>query len=318
MNNIKVTVLMPVYNCEQYVADAVVSVLDQTYPFFELLIVNDGSTDNTRSIIESFEDTRIRIINQENKGVASALNLGLLNARGEYIARFDADDICMPDRLAKQIDFLDSNIDYIIVGGEAEYILDDGKSLFHFKCLGYSDSEIKAKVFSYCPFIHSSVMYRKDVILNAGGYSIYAHTFEDYLLWVQLTKKGKMANLPLQLIKVRYNPSSVTVDEKWRGSKFRKAKKQIIHKGFATKQDADFLMSIIGPQNTKQFKLSSYHALCAKKFLTDNYHPQNARKQIKEAIKVWPFRIENYLVLLASFLPRNIIVWYHLKSPNKL
>src|ERR1700755_1199399 len=114
--NPMITVLMPAYNAEHYIAEAIASVLQQTYANFELVIVNDGSTDGTRNIIKTFRDPRIKLIDQANMGVAAALNTGLGHARAPYIARFDADDICYPERLEKQLDFLQSNPDYILVG----------------------------------------------------------------------------------------------------------------------------------------------------------------------------------------------------------
>src|ERR1700749_3368895 len=95
----KITVLLPAYNAEKYIAKAICSVLAQTFTDFELLIINDGSTDDTEKIIRSFDDSRIVVINQENKGVSAGLNVGLAHARAPYVARFDADDICMPNRL---------------------------------------------------------------------------------------------------------------------------------------------------------------------------------------------------------------------------
>src|SRR5665213_1156313 len=93
----KVTILMPAYNAEKYVADAIESVLQQSFVDFKLLIINDGSTDQTHNIIRSFSDKRIQLINQSHRGIASALNKGLANAASPYIARFDADDICLPE-----------------------------------------------------------------------------------------------------------------------------------------------------------------------------------------------------------------------------
>src|ERR1700761_7286076 len=98
-NKPQITVLMPAYNAGKYIAEAIASVLGQTFGDFELLIVNDGSTDDTLDIINSFDDKRIRVISQPNQGVAAALNTGLKHAKAEYIARFDADDICLPQRL---------------------------------------------------------------------------------------------------------------------------------------------------------------------------------------------------------------------------
>src|ERR1700761_448098 len=117
-----ISVLMPAYNAEKYIGTAINSLLKQTFSSFELVIINDGSTDNTINIINAFNDKRIKLVDQQNKGIAAALNHGLKIARAPYIARFDADDICMPERLEVQYNFLSMNPDYVIVGSDADYI----------------------------------------------------------------------------------------------------------------------------------------------------------------------------------------------------
>jgi glycosyltransferase involved in cell wall biosynthesis len=313
-----ITVLMPVYNAGPYVAEAIGSVLQQSFPDFELLIVDDGSTDDTLQVIRSFDDPRIALLQQQHGGVAHALNHGLANARGRYIARFDADDICLPHRLATQFTFLEQNPGYLIVGSDAAYMLENGEHLFDFSCIGHTDEEIRDKLYFYCPFIHSAVMYRKQAVLDAGAYPELAHNFEDYLLWIKIAAKGKLANLQQQLIRVRFNPASVTIDEKWRGARFRQLKREIIQKGSITEAEGAELASIIQRQNLYRFKTSAYYALCAKKFLTDNYQPSRSRSFALQAIRTMPFRMDNYLLLLASFLPAQLIGWLHRKSPNRL
>jgi glycosyltransferase involved in cell wall biosynthesis len=311
----KVTVLMPAYNAGKYIAEAIKSVLQQTFTDFQLLIINDGSTDDTEEVIRSFEDERIVLINQSHKGIAPALNKGLSKADSIYIARFDADDICFPQRLQKQVSFLDDHPDYITIGCEAEYISEDGEHLFDFKSVGHTHEEIIQKIYSYCPFIHSSVMYRKDAVILAGGYCEHAHNFEDYFLWIQLLSKGKFYNLPEQLIRVRFNPASVTIDEKWRGRIFRKMKRDIITKGRITEQEGSHLFNIIKSQDLRNIKEGSYYALCGKKYLLDNYQPKKARPLFSKAISRYPFRCDSYLFYLLSFFPPVLISWlYQFKS----
>jgi len=314
---VKVTVLMPAYNAGKYIAEAIESVLQQSFKDFQLLIINDGSTDNTEEIISSFIDERIVLINQSHKGIAVALNKGLSKAHSIYIARFDADDICFPQRLQQQVSFLDNHAGYIIVGGEAEYISEDGQHLFDFKSIGHTHQEIIQKIYSYCPFIHSSVMYRKEAVIIAGSYSEHAHNFEDYFLWIQLLRHGKFYNLPQQLIKVRFNPASVTIDERWRGRIFRKMKREIITKGHITEQEGSHLSNIIKNQDLRNIKEGSYYALCGKKFLLDNHQPKKARPLFSKAISSYPYRCDNYLFYLLSFFPPVLINWlYQFKSKN--
>jgi glycosyltransferase involved in cell wall biosynthesis len=312
--NPKVTVLMPAFNAAKYISEAIQSVLGQTFTDFELLIINDGSTDNTLEIIKKFTDKRIRINTQESKGVSIALNNGLHAARGIYIARFDADDVCMNKRLERQVRFLDVNPDYIIIGSDAEYIKENGDHLFDFHCNSYACDDIMDRLYQHCPFIHSSVMYRKDDVLNAGGYSPYAHNFEDYLLWVNLLKAGKCCNMPDALIKVRFNSGSVTIDEKWRGENFRKLKREIIKRRTITEKEGNKLLSIIKSQEIRRIKESSYHALCSKKFLLDNYQPSKARWHAGRAIYINPLRLDNYALFVSCYLPLKWIKW--LKQHN--
>ncbi|MCW3087398.1 MAG: glycosyltransferase [Sediminibacterium sp.] len=318
MNTPLVTVLMPVYNAEKYIGAAICSILAQSFTEWELLIVNDGSTDRTADVIGTFTDDRILSIDQGNTGVAGALNHGLTRARGKYIARFDADDICMPGRLAKQVAFLESHPGYVLAGSDAEYLLENGEHLFYFSCIAHSHEEITRKLYVYCPFIHSAVMYRKTAVLAAGGYSAHAHNFEDYFLWIQLIKQGKMHNLPERLIKIRFNPASITIDEKWRGQKFRALKREIIHRGSIDAAEGETLMQIIRSQNLAPFKQAAYEALCGKKLLTDNHQPAKARKHFFKAIRLHPLRLDNYALLFASFLPGAWVQWLHEQSPNKL
>jgi len=317
-NSTKVTVLMPAYNAEKYIAEAIQSVLQQTFRDFRLLIVDDGSTDNTLQIIQSFSDNRIDVIHQSHKGIAAALNKGLLKTASEYIARFDADDICFPERLLQQVSFLDSHPDYIIVGSEAEYISENGEHLFHFKSVGHTHEQIIRKIYSYCPFIHSSVMYKKDAVIKAGGYSVHAHNFEDYLLWMQLLKSGKFYNLPQQLISVRFNPASVTIDERWRGRFFRKMKRDIICKGTITEKEGSHLLSIIKRQDFQNIKEGAYYALCGKKILLNSHQRKKARPLFSKAISRYPYRFDNYALYLLSFFPVFFITWLNRKKTSKM
>jgi glycosyltransferase involved in cell wall biosynthesis len=317
-NRPKVTVLMPAYNAGKYIREAIASVLEQTYRDLELLIVNDGSTDDPISQVLSFNDPRIILVNKEHAGIAAALNTGLRLADTPFIARFDADDVCLHQRLEKQLNFLEDHPDYVLVGSDAEYILENGDFLFGFQCIAHSNGEIQENLYVYCPFIHSSVMYRRDEVIKAGGYNVHAHTFEDYLLWTSLAKAGKLQNLREPLIKVRINASSVTIDEKWRGERFRQLKRQATTRGAITPEESDELLTIIKRQDVRKVKEGAYHALCGKKFLANNYQPAKARGHVRSAIRIRPLRLDNYLLYAVSYLPERFILWLHKQSPNRL
>lgn len=314
MNGNKITILMPTYNTAAYIGEAISSVLVQDFEAFELLIIDDGSTDQTVNIIRGFEDNRIRIIRQEHSGISAALNRGLQEANTNYIARFDADDICLPGRLRKQYDFLENNPGYVICGGEAEYISANGEYLFDFKCPAYSHEELLTIIKQICPFIHSAVMYRKEAVLKAGGYPVHAHNFEDHILWIRLVSQGKFCNLQQQLIKVRFNPSSATIDEKWCSKEFNLLKRKILVQGYASAEDGERLKLLVQTQQTKDIKEGAYHALCGKKFLVNNHQPTRARGQFSRAIKLHPAKWENYALYLLSYFPESLIQWLYRKT----
>jgi glycosyltransferase involved in cell wall biosynthesis len=300
-----ITVLMPVYNGEAYIREAINSVLSQTWENFELLIINDGSTDSTGEIARSFSDTRIRLIDTAHAGIAAALNSGLALSKYDLIARFDADDICMPDRLEKQHAFLVNHPDHVLTGSDATYIMDDGEWLFDFSCPGHTDDEIRLLIFQHCPVIHSAVMFRKEAVQKAGGYPQTAHNFEDHFLWIQLMAYGKLHNIPEKLIQVRFSAGSSTMDEKWRGRKFRSLKQQILKRGTVTEAEEDLLKNILQRQATESMKRGAYHALCAKKFLANRFDPPEARRHLEKAIRFKPLRPDNYLLYLISFFPEK-------------
>jgi len=311
-----ITVLMPAYNAAAYIKEAVDSVLSQSYKDFELLIINDGSTDETPSILDSYHDHRVRVVHQANIKLIKTLNKGLVLARGKWIARFDADDICYPNRLEMQIKFLQEHPDHILVGSDADYLDEEGNYLFTFKNNLYSDDEIKATEFRTCPVIHSSVMYLKDAVVKAGAYNELAISFEDHLLWLDLARLGKLANLPIPLIKVRFNPSSVTMDAKWRGREFNDIKERSIKKGFITDEDAARIKSILLKQDVKKYQQASYNSLIAKKYLWNQSDKTKARRHLRKAISAFPYKSEPYLLYLLSFLPEKVIKLLYKKVKN--
>ena len=266
----KITVLMPAYNAGKYLHAAIDSVLEQTFTDFELLIINDGSTDDTEKIIRSYSDNRIRLINQSNQGIASALNIGLLNANADLVARFDADDICMPHRLAAQYEFLLTHPEYIIVGSDAEYMDMNGEFVFTCRLPAHSNEEIQELTGNRCPFIHSAVMFRKAAILEAGAYDTHAYAFQDHLLWSKVIKNGKAGNLPQTLLRVRLNPESISIDERWRTKRFREIKSGSIRKGGITEEEGKEILGILKEQNNPKIKEGSYYSLLGKKYLWDN------------------------------------------------
>lgn len=208
-----ISVIMSVYNGEKYVAEAINSIINQTFKDFEFIIIDDGSTDNSLIIVKTLSllDERIRIIeNDGNIGLAKSLNRGISLARGKYIARMDADDISLHDRFMKQVDYLEKHHDIAVVGGSVIYINDEGKEGYH----GHyplSPYQVKWQLFFVNPMSHPSTMLRRKLFSEYGiHYNEQLTTTQDYDLWVQVSKQFQLANLPDQLLYYRQHGDSIS------------------------------------------------------------------------------------------------------------
>lgn len=210
----KITVLMSIYNGERHIAEAVESVLTQNFRDFELLLVNDASTDKTDEIIHTFKDSRIRIVkNPKNLGLTRSLNIGLKLARGEFIARLDADDVSFPNRLRRQHDFLNNNRDAGLVSSQAEVIDDSGKIVRYWD-INLSSEQIFYEISFYNCICGSSVMYRKDIVLDIGGYNEKYKLAQDFDLWQRLSRKTRFYTIKENLIRYRITKDGITLKNK--------------------------------------------------------------------------------------------------------
>lgn len=190
-----VSVVMAVYNGEKHLNESVSSIINQTFRDFEFIIVDDGSTDSTPILLREFsrKDNRIKIIRQENAGLPNALNRGILEAKGKYIARMDADDISLPDRFAKQVEFLERNQDVGLCGTACRLIGDSSGVSW----TTTDPDEIKCRLLFWPCITHSTAMMNKDLLVeNNLLYNPNYKQAEDYELWARLSKICKIANLP--------------------------------------------------------------------------------------------------------------------------
>lgn len=205
----KISVIMPAYNAEKYIREAIDSILCQTYADFEFIIVNDCSSDRTEEIILSYNDPRIVYLkNEKNLGVAVSLNRGLEISEGEYIVRMDSDDISMPERFAIQSVYLDLHCDTAVLGSNIEIFNTNGVV-----ATGWSStdpSQMKVDLFFSCGLAHPSVMMRRDVVLEFGGYDPNYNGLEDYELWCRVVEKYEITTLPDVLLRYRIHEHQVT------------------------------------------------------------------------------------------------------------
>ena len=208
---VKVSCVLPVYNGLPYLEEAVLSVLAQDFADFELLLIDDGSTDGSGDLCRALaaRDARIRVISQANAGIVASLNRGVAQAQGEYIARMDADDLCKPERFGRQVAFLDENSDVAAVGSRLNVI--DGEGRFVHKARGNAwqgGSHFPAAGITFC---HPTVMFRRAAFAQTQGYSEDFHAAEDYALWIEMSRLGRLIELPDYLLDYRVHGGSTSL-----------------------------------------------------------------------------------------------------------
>jgi len=207
--NPAVTVLMSVYNGEAYLEAAIQSILNQSFSDFELLIIDDCSTDGSASLLHQFKDSRIRVLrNEVNSGLTRSLNKGISLAKGKYLARMDADDISLPERLGLQYDFLESNPKYGLVGAERNILYKDHLKAKRGEVMTTHEAICVQQLFRNA-FIHSAVMMRTS-LAKLLHYDETIYAAQDYDLWLRISKQTKVANLPIPLINYRVHAESIS------------------------------------------------------------------------------------------------------------
>jgi len=206
-----VSVVMPVYNTAQYLDEAIVSVLSQTLQDLELIAVNDGSTDHSGYILDNYakNDKRVKVVHQENRGIAAARNRGMKEATGKYIAVMDSDDVCMPNRLEKQVSFMEKKPDIALLGSRCSFF-GEGKERIGV-CPALDAEIVKSRLLFLPTLSHTSVIMRHNVITKHNLYYDEGLPLaEDYELYTRFIKYGKIANLPDVLMKIRTHSESTT------------------------------------------------------------------------------------------------------------
>jgi len=203
-----VSVVMSVFNCEEYVGKAIESIINQTFNDLEFIIVNDGSEDGTLDILEKYwkNDKRIKIITQENKGLTKSLNIGISNSSGKYIARQDADDFSYPERIDNQVNAFENDSNLILLGTRANINFKG----FKYESPSYTYAEIKNKITKYNIFVHSSVMFRRSEFMKIGMYNELYKTAQDYEAWMRLSELGKLTILDNVLVERTVRKNSIS------------------------------------------------------------------------------------------------------------
>lgn len=214
-----ISVVMAVHNGQKYLQEAIDSILAQTFAEYELIIVNDGSTDGTKEILQQISDERVKVIHlQKNRGAASALNLAIEHAKGKWIAIHDADDISCPTRLEKQVHYLNENPGTVAVSSFIECIHGRNSLAPQVNLHGLerlinrvqSSEQIKAELYQTCPLTHGTVIFDRNAFLASGRYDVNLRISYDYDLWTRLVTWGKIGKIPEKLYKYRVHGDSIT------------------------------------------------------------------------------------------------------------
>jgi glycosyltransferase involved in cell wall biosynthesis len=204
-----ISVLLAVYNGETYLKEAIDSILCQTVADFEFIIVDDGSTDNTAAILQSYTDSRLRVIRAEkNCGLIDSLNKGVVAAKGKYLARLDADDVAMPDRFEKQLQYFAQHPDTVLLGTGA-MLIDSASKELYWTYYQQNIPAIPTHLLFRNVFIHSSVMVKTEILREFPFDKAY-YLAEDYIVWVQMAQKYAVAAIKEPLVKHRIHETNIT------------------------------------------------------------------------------------------------------------
>lgn len=209
----RISVLMSVFNGERYLRPAMDSLLAQTLGDFELIVVDDGSTDSSPLILDQYaaSDSRVRVIHQQNQGLTRSLNHALALATGEYVARMDADDICFPERFARQTEFLDNHPDVLCLGTAYEAIDAESKPLGRRQMATEPAQIDRAHLAANTSLAHPTILVRRQAMDAIGGYDESYKTTQDLDLFLRLAEHGTITNLDEPLLYYRWHDENVSV-----------------------------------------------------------------------------------------------------------
>lgn len=317
MDKALISVVMSVKNGLPYIGETIQSVLDQSLADFEFVIIDDGSTDDTVAEIQKFTDPRIKLIVQENTGVATAKNRAIKESIGKYIAIIDADDICLKDRLESQAAFLDAHPEYVLVGGFVDIIDKDGNYLYTEK-KPVEDEDIRKHQDQRNPWSHSSVMYRRTAFEAVGGYYEPVQQYiVDYMLLYQLSNHGKVHQLAQVVVQYRIVPTALSA--KANPKEFDEITHRAIRAGKMSEADLAAMRKIKTKEKARaNFKESMYHLYLGRSYIFHCFNRAKAKTHLNKCLSLNPdLKIARYYLLMAQFLPSFIIkLIYRVLSPN--
>lgn len=315
MTKPRLTVLLTVYNAEKHLKAAIDSILAQTFSDFNLLIIDDGSTDSSRKIINSYsyKDSRITpLLYDKNKGFIAVLNEGLKQASTDIVARMDADDISQPQRLQKQYDFLSQHPDIAIVGSDV-VVIDEENKIIGYEHLLENPEAIKRALPVMCPFAHGAVMFRKSAVLAVGGYKETDFAVEDYELWGRLLHNHQGANITQPLFQWRVSKGGMSQSNVAKRAEGQKRLTDKIwdtygHQGPAAPKD----WNSVWPQTYKHISLArkrrfaELHILFGRRYF-ERHNRYLTLQHFWAAIVMYPLFVPFYAYFILALLPYRLL-----------
>lgn len=297
MDRPTVSVVMPAYNAKRYITDAVESVLAQTFRDFELIIIDDGSTDGTEAILMQLaaKDSRIRLTRRPNTGIVGALNDALARANGEFVARMDADDLSFPERFEKQLTFLREHPDCVCVGTQIQRMDPYGTPL-HREEHNLTHAEIDTELMTGRGFamVHPTVMMRREAVETVGGYRKQYEISEDLDLFLRLGEVGTLANLSDLLLHYRIHYNSINHQKHEYQQKIKRGLMEEAYKrrGVPLTEAMEFKRKV-PPPKYEQTCVWGWGAL-------KKGHLQAARLHALDAMKLHPFKADSWRLMFCA------------------
>lgn len=301
----RVSVVLPTYNAAEFIEDAIQSLLMGEYENFELLVIDDGSTDGTIDKVQSIDDNRLRLVQRDVSGLPSALNRGIAEAQGEYIARQDADDRSHQERLMRQVEFLDQFPDVAGVGTSAVLVSEDGNRLERrhvLKKVKMEDME------GGNPFIHGSMLLRKSAVEEVGGYDESLQYTEDYDLWVRLMNEYELWNIDEPLYELRLRDESIygsqlSTVKLLRRFTYQRARETL-------REGTETAVAEVGAEamleNLSASEVQSHHEEVAVESLRYG-SVTRSRKSAFKSLRISRTILVPYLLIVLSFFPKPVI-----------
>jgi glycosyltransferase involved in cell wall biosynthesis len=304
-----VSVIMPVFNTEEYLEDAIKSILNQTFSNFEFIIIDDASTDKSLQIIESFTDSRIVVITKnKNTGYTKSLNLGLNLAQGKYIARMDSDDISLPKRFQLQIDLMEKNPEIILCGTSFK-LMNSSKVINH----PNGHSEIVLKLLEGTAFGHPTVMIRNEILKNNN--IVYNHEYEpaeDYFMWTQLVKFGYVENIPEVLLLYRVHSNQVSSLHAERQQKIANRIRGLYFVQFFNELTKRKLLKEFDFDRTTYKELALELVIIEKLLLNEKVIERKLESHVLEQI----VRIQSFIFSSRKYQRIQILLWLFFHTPS--